>query len=176
MGADRTERRPDRRSGNVDQPIISRAMWERLRRQLMRLAGSSDVDDHLQTAFVKWETYRERGQVRNPEAFLLRTAMNSAYDEHRQRQRRPQVPILDETGLTDAAPLQDEAYAARQRLELVREGLAQLPHRTREIFLMHRLDGLKYDVIAARLGISASAVEKQVAKAMRHLAQWTREW
>ena len=160
----------------MDHPIISRAMWERLRRQLMRLAGSADVEDHLQSAFVKWETYPDRDEVRNPEAFLLRTAMNSAHDQHRRSQRRPQVPILDETDLPDGAPLQDEAYAARQRLELVREGLAQLPHRTREIFLMHRLDGLKYDDIAARLGISASAVEKQIAKAMRHLAQWTREW
>ena len=160
----------------MDHPFISRSMWERLRRQLMRLAGSDDVEDHLQSAFVKWEAYRERSEVRNPEAFLLRTAMNSAYDQHRRSRRRPQVSLLDETDLPDGAPLQDEAYAARQRLELVREGLAQLPHRTREIFLMHRLDGLKYDDIAARLGISASAVEKQVAKAMRHLAQWTREW
>lgn len=160
----------------MDHPIISRAMWERLRRQLMRLAGSADVEDHLQSAFVKWEAYRERGEIRNPEAFLLRTAMNSAYDQHRRSRRRPQVSILDEMELPDAAPLQDEAYAARQRLELVREGLEQLPHRTREIFLMHRLDGLKYDDIAARLGISASAVEKQVAKAMRHLAHWTSGW
>jgi RNA polymerase sigma-70 factor (ECF subfamily) len=151
-------------------------MWERLRRQLMRLAGSADVDDHLHTAFVKWEDYRERGEVRNPEAFLLRMAMNSAYDQHRRSRRRPQVSILDETDLPDAAPLQDEAYAVRQRLDLVREGLSDLPHRTREIFLMHRLDGLKYTEIGARLGISASAVEKHVAKAMRHLAQLTKGW
>jgi len=39
---------------------------------------------------------------------------------------------------------------------------------------MHRLDNLKYHEIASRLGISQSAVEKHIAKAVLFLTEWTR--
>ncbi|MDE1150055.1 MAG: sigma-70 family RNA polymerase sigma factor [Azospirillaceae bacterium] len=159
--------------------LASPGLWARLRRQLTRLTGSQDVDDHLHTAFMKLEAYRAREPVRNPEAFLVRAAANSALDEHRRVQRQASLPLGDADlgpSLADEAPLQDEVYAARQRLDRVRQSIAQLPPRTREIFLMHRLDGLKYHEIAARLGISQSAVEKHIAKAALALAAWTKGW
>jgi len=45
--------------------------------------------------------------------------------------------------------------------------------RTREIFLMHRISGLKHRDIAAHLGITVSAVEKHIAKASLFLLSWT---
>ncbi len=65
---------------------------------------------------------------------------------------------------------------AKARLDRVREGLDRLSPRTREIFLMQRLDGYKYREIAARLGISQGAVEKHMAKAMAFLVDWTEDW
>jgi RNA polymerase sigma-70 factor (ECF subfamily) len=75
--------------------------------------------------------------------------------------------------MEDHAPLQDEVLAARRRLARVQEGLKRLTPRTREVFLMHRLDGLKYREVAERLGISQSAVEKHIAKAALFLTEWT---
>ena len=66
--------------------------------------------------------------------------------------------------------------AARVRLERVREGISRLTPRTREVFLMHRLDDMKYREIAERLGISQSAVEKHIAKAALFLTEWTEGW
>src|SRR3546814_18635473 len=40
--------------------------------------------------------------------------------------------------------------------------IARLPTRTREVFLMHRFENLGYDRIAHRLGISATAVEREI--------------
>ncbi|TWB36522.1 RNA polymerase sigma factor [Nitrospirillum pindoramense] len=159
--------------------LASHTLWARLRRQLTRLTGAQDVEDHLHAAFMKLEAYRAREPVHNPEAFLVRAAANSALDEHRRVRRQAAVGPLDQgmaDTLPDEAPLQDEVYAARQRLDRVREGISRLPPRTREIFLMHRLDGLKYHEIAARLGISQSAVEKHIAKAALALAEWAKGW
>lgn len=50
--------------------------------------------------------------------------------------------------------------------------LDSLGPRTREIFLLHRLDGLKYREIAAQLDITVSAVEKHIAKASLFLVNW----
>jgi DNA-directed RNA polymerase specialized sigma24 family protein len=66
--------------------------------------------------------------------------------------------------------------AARERLERVRQGLKVLNARTREMFLMHRLDGRRHREIAASFGISCSAVEKHIDKAASFLAAWTEGW
>lgn len=73
-------------------------------------------------------------------------------------------------------PLQDEVLIARHRLERLRQGVEQLKPRTREVLLMHRLEGLKYRDIAAALGISQSAVEKHIAQAMASLNEWMEDW
>jgi DNA-binding NarL/FixJ family response regulator len=45
--------------------------------------------------------------------------------------------------------------------------------RTREVFLMHRIEGLRCREIASRLGISQRSVEKHIARAALFLAEWT---
>jgi RNA polymerase sigma-70 factor (ECF subfamily) len=47
--------------------------------------------------------------------------------------------------------------------------LLELPERTRTIFVLRRLEGMKYAQIARLLGISVSAVEKQMARTLSHL-------
>lgn len=142
--------------------------------------GSGQAEDFLHSAFLRLEEYRARREtpVDNPAGFLVRAAVNIAVDEARRDRVRSIVdaPIEELTGLADNGPLQDEVLAARKRLERVRLGLEQLSPRTREIFLMHRLDGLKYREIAEELGVTVSAVEKHVAKAALFLAEWTEGW
>jgi RNA polymerase sigma-70 factor (ECF subfamily) len=72
--------------------------------------------------------------------------------------------------------LQDEVFAARARLRRVQEGLDQLPDRTRQIFILYRLEDMKCREIADRIGISESAVEKHIAKAMYFLNKWAEGW
>ncbi len=67
--------------------------------------------------------------------------------------------------IADAGPTPEEMLDVRQRLSAVHATLSRLHPRTRQILLMHRLEGLRYREIAERLGISESAVEKHVAKA-----------
>lgn len=45
--------------------------------------------------------------------------------------------------------------------------IARLPKRTRDVFLMHRFDDLRYDRIAHRLGITEKAVEREIARTLR---------
>jgi len=41
-----------------------------------------------------------------------------------------------------------------------------MPEGCREVFLMNRIDKLKYDEIASRLGLSVKAIEKRMSKAI----------
>ena len=73
--------------------------------------------------------------------------------------------------------------AEMERLRLTR-ALAKLDPQTREVFLLHRSEGLSYGEIAERLGISAEAVERHIADALFDLAKrmeryerpWWRFW
>jgi RNA polymerase sigma-70 factor (ECF subfamily) len=59
---------------------------------------------------------------------------------------------------------------ARQSLQTAVAALQALPERTRTIFVLRRLEGHAYRDIADQLGISVSAVEKHMVRAVQHLA------
>lgn len=154
-----------------------RAYWAGLVKLVTRRTrGYADAEDLLHSAFVRLEGYKTDHEVQNPDAFLVRTAVNIAIDAHRHDKLWDFSRDGECTRCSDGAPLQDEVLAARERLVRVNAGLAKLPARTREIFLLHRLEGLKYRELAARYGISQSAVEKHMARAMLFLTEWTRDW
>jgi RNA polymerase sigma factor (sigma-70 family) len=155
---------------------VSRQFWNKLIRDVRsRTRGRADAEELLHAAYVRLMRYRTQHTVDNVAAFLVRTAVNIGVDNYRHDRFVADVSP-DEMGICENSPLQDEVLAARTRLERVREGLSRLTPRTREIFLMHRLDDLKYREIAAQLGISQSAVEKHIAKAALFLTEWTEGW
>lgn len=152
--------------------------WSRLRDQIARMTRRDDAEDLLHEA---WIGIAERQvDAVNPEALLARSAANRGVDAYR-RERRVNALLVADTSragetVADFRPLQDEMLIARHRLERLRVGVAQLSPRTREIFLLHRLEGRKYREIAQELGISQSAVEKHIARAMAYLTDWMEHW
>ena len=68
----------------------------------------------------------------------------------------------------DVSP--ERVLLARETLAEVLGALAELEDRTRDIFILSRLENLPQREIAALYGISVSAVEKHVAKAVLFLA------
>ena len=156
----------------------TREGWLSILRAVRRaVRGADSAEDLLHSAFVRLSEYSERDSVENPSAFLVRTAANLAVDERRRQQvrRESSIDSADHGNMleiSDGQPLHPEVLAARERLEKVMAALESLGPRTREIFLLHRLDGLKYREIAARLDITVSAVEKHIAKASLFLVTW----
>lgn len=157
--------------------LDDRRAWSGLLRRVAAATRSKSPEDLLHSAVVKMEEYRSRARVENPGAFLVKTAINLAHDQRRQDARQPCVDFLDTDALqvSDESPLQDEVFSARERLRKVHDALSMLPDRTREAFLMRRIDNLRHREIAERLGITVSAVEKHVAKAALFLAKYSGE-
>ncbi|MGC4252321.1 MAG: sigma-70 family RNA polymerase sigma factor [Sphingobium sp.] len=146
--------------------------WERLRRRVRRFAGhDSHAEDLLQEALARLEVASATQEIANREAFVMRAARNIAVDESRKAavRRGTGIDVLSLSHLADDCPLPDEVMIARERLALVTEAITHMPERTRNIFLMHRLDEMTYREIAAAIGISVSAVEKHIARAVMTL-------
>jgi len=149
-----------------------RTGWRALLHRIARATRDPErAEDHLHAAFIKLTEYARKHAVANPTGFLVRTAVNASIDASRLHDNRSDLhlSLFEMDDMTDDHPLQDEVIAVRDRLMRVQRALAELSPRTREIFLMHRADGMKYREIAEALGITMSAVEKHIAKAALHL-------
>jgi RNA polymerase sigma-70 factor (ECF subfamily) len=149
--------------------------FRRMQKILLRRGRTrEEAEDLIQDAYLKMQEYCNRGgAVRQPEAFLVRTALrlgiNARRDEHRDLYVDQQVDEL--TLIVDSNPSPDEVLVAEQCLERMTDALEAVSRRTREVFFMHRLDGMSYGQIAARLGISVSAIEKHMISALAALAE-----
>ena len=156
----------------------SPGFWaEILRRVRRRTRNAVEAEDAMHAAFLRLERYRAVRPVDNPAAFLVQTAVNISIDQHRRQRFISPTPVEEYVQiLADNSPLQDEVLATRKRLQRARQGIAQMTPRTRQVFLMSRVDGMKHKDIAQQLGISQSAVEKHLAKAVLFLTEWTQGW
>lgn len=139
---------------------------------LLRHRGCSreDAEDLIQDAFVRLQSYCR--EVRNEEAFLVRSVHNAHIDAYRRGLRQSEVrEMLADPSFWAPAIAPEEQAELDQRLQDVRVMLDEWPLRTRDIYLLHHL-GYGYGEIAKMNGISESAVEKHMAKAAYLLAQW----
>ncbi|MCP1515081.1 RNA polymerase sigma factor [Pseudomonas rhodesiae] len=137
-----------------------------------RTDNVSDAADMTQDVFAQWLGYRDRANVEQPRAFLFQVARNLLRDHWRKQKVRQTVQCeqvdKDVEAVTEE---QNEPMAAAlrlQRLEQLKEVLAELSPRRREALMLHRFEGLSQAQIAARMGISISMVEKHIAFALLH--------
>lgn len=137
-----------------------------------RTDNASDAADMTQDVFTQWLGYRDRAKDEQPRAFLFQMARNLLRDHWRKQKVRQTVH--SDPAEMDAEPATDEqhdpmAAALRlQRLEQLKEVLAELSPRRREALMLHRFEGLSQTQIAERMGISTSMVEKHIAFALLH--------
>lgn len=133
----------------------------------------SDGEDAIQDVFARLSRRVGQSTAAHIEGYLFETAASVAVDHFRRAKARhsqrhdPFEP--DRHG--GAHPGLEHDLIARQTLELVSLALRELPERTRTIFVLARLEGCQYDEVARRTGVSVSAVEKHMVKALAHLAR-----
>ena len=128
------------------------------------------AEDCVQDVFLRL-TRSDLSKIENVEAFFFTVASSVAADLGRKMRSRHALQHDSINNLDfesrEASPsrvLEDKE--ALVRLSLI---LDELKPRTRDIFLLNRLDGLTYTQLAARFGIGVAAVEKQMSKALAHI-------
>lgn len=153
------------------------AQSDSLRRSLARYISRkvndpSEVEDLVQEVFVRVAQRAGTADIQHLSGYLFQTARSVLADRQRRRAARMEdhhIPFEPDThgGQEIDAGRQLEAKA---ELRSAAEALLDLPERTRTIFVLRRLEGLRHREIADQLGISVSAVEKHMLRAITHLA------
>ncbi len=136
-----------------------------------RLRGDDEAADYVHETFARLASYLEQHSVLDPRRFLRKIAKNLLFERTRRLRTRTAwlaAPITTE--LEPSAP-PDQSYSieAADVLKIYRRALGELPEKTREVFLLHRVDELTYKEIGERLGISIPTVQYHVARALAHL-------
>ena len=146
--------------------------FDELRHYLARKLDCPEAGrDAAQDIFLRLLAKPPQEPILNPRGFLLRTARNFAIDVLRAGNVRPQLVPIEDRQDTLLDPVSDPARIAeaRQQLRALADGIGKLPPRCREVFFLHRFEGLTHKEIAGKIGISTKNVEAHLARAMLHL-------
>lgn len=127
------------------------------------LYKSQDVEDMAQETFLRAYKATQGHEIESPRAYLFKVARTMAYKELSRSSRRLTDYLEDLERAPDAGAQLEEEVVAQQQIQIYCDAIAELPSRCRRIFLMRKVQAKSYKVIARELGISVSAVEKQVA-------------
>ena len=137
-----------------------------VRNYLYYKCGNAELsEDTAQDAFVKlWET-RSRIDKTSLKAYLYTIAGNLLINQLKRETLKYKFINLQ----TDRSEKKTPEYLMEMQEfdQKLQATLAKIPDGAREVFLMNRIDDLKYHEIAERLGIGIKAVEKRMSKALR---------
>jgi RNA polymerase sigma factor (sigma-70 family) len=152
------------------------AFDRRFRRPLMafflrRVGVQAEAEDLTQEVFVRLAR-SERHDVKSADAYIFQIAANLVRDRGRMRSyRASQLGAIAEAERRRSEPVDAERILiGKDNLEAVVAVLKDLSPKTRDIFLLNRLEGLSHHELAQMFAISPSAIGKHIYKASAILA------
>lgn len=138
-----------------------------------------DAENITQDVFADlWERRDYIGEIENVNAYLFRLVKNRSLDFLKRKISEQKYVECMQTSFEIELSLKLQSldrFDACYLMEgydiemLIRSAINSLPKRCRDIFLMSRMEGLKYKEISERLGLSINTVECQMGIALKRL-------
>jgi RNA polymerase sigma factor (sigma-70 family) len=125
------------------------------------------AEDLSQEAYLKVSGALNQYPIEFPRSFLYQTAKNLALDHLRKEKFRNQYVEreIDETQTSavispNLSP--ENSLQIDQQVKILHKILASQPQQRREMLVLNKVHGWKYDEIAKYMNLSRSAVEKNI--------------
>lgn len=141
-----------------------------LRQQLVRwrIPHDMDVNDVIQEAYAKLATLETVEDIKNPKAYFYQVA-RSIILMHVRRSRVVSIQAVDHIERLSVAtdePGPDVQASDSQQLRLLAQMISELPSQSRSAMTLRLVHELSHREIAERLGMTANAVQKSLAKSL----------
>lgn len=166
------ESNPVRRENSASGELVERLFREHnealLRFLRARLRSQQEAREVAQEAYVRLLSLDKPGAVSYLRAFLFKTAANIAVDRRRHEEtlaRTAEAPLFHE--FVDART-PERQVAARQAVQRLERLIAALPSKCRQAFLLNRVEGKDFSVVAHEMGLSERMVRTYVVRALLH--------
>lgn len=142
-----------------------------------RVKSAAEAQDLTQDVFERLLRSLENRPIVNAEALVFRIAVNLLRDRARRAHAHgveepiPPEAIAEFADVLTVELSPERVVLGESALQEALSALGELGERTRAMFYLYRFEHLKVREIADMYGISPSGVEKQLEKALLHLAQ-----
>lgn len=144
-----------------------------------RVGDRAEAEDLTQEVFIRLARRPDQNNGETLEAYVFKIASNVLADWGRGRMSRranahqslgdvSESVTIPQILVEDRDP--ERVLAGKEALKDIEAALSELNGRTREIFLLSRMEHVPHREIARLHGISVSAVEKHVLRAVAHLS------
>jgi len=137
------------------------------------LKNEAEVDDIVQEVFVKiWESRNKLEDYKLLNSYIFTIAYNNSIDLIRKRiSNNKYLGHLKYSASINFTPTIVSQIEYNELNNQVEKLIANLPDRQKQVYLLHRDEGVTYTEIAEKLGISKNTVENHMVKALKYLRQ-----
>ena len=147
--------------------------FESIRGFLYYKCGDIDLaEDLVQETFIKVWNKKDEIQLDTVKSLLYTIANNLLMNHfnHQSVVREHQK----NTSLEVSSNMNSPQFVLEEKEfeEKLNDAISRLPDDCREVFLMNRIEKLKYKEIAERLGLSVKAIEKRMSKTLGLLREY----
>lgn len=139
---------------------------------LRRTASYADAEDMTQDLFSKL-VGTSLSNIENPDGYIFQMAANLLTDRARRSNTRSKAyanyTTLENLETENLDP--SRFLIGKEQLSEITGYLAELPERTRTLFVLFRIEGISQNELAAAYDISTRAVQKHIAKALSYIIE-----
>ena len=137
------------------------------------LKNEAEADDIVQEVFVKiWESRENLSDYKLLNSYIFTIAYNHSIDLIRKRiNNNKYLEHLKNSSVIQITPSAISEVEYNELNSQVDKLISNLPERQKQVYLLHREQGLTYPEIAEKLGISKNTVENHMVKALKYLRQ-----
>ncbi|MCW0482068.1 RNA polymerase sigma factor [Gaoshiqia sediminis] len=131
------------------------------------LQDEAVAEDLIQDLFLKLWAERKRIEIRERViSYLYKASRNAALNHLRSEKNRQKA--INTLPLTESQP-EDEFTDFDEFVVQLQACIDELPDRSKQVFVMSRIDGFKLAEISEKLGISVKTIKNQIWKSMQYL-------
>ncbi len=148
--------------------------YEQIKQNLTQKLGNADLaGDALHETWLRLQhSPAILRPILNPQAYLVRIAVNLSIDIRRSQSKALSAEDVDAlmNELPDPAPGPAQVTEDRAQIEALDEILSQMPARRREVLLLIRLEDWTQQEVARKMGIPRRTVEYELKAAQAYCA------
>ncbi len=137
------------------------------------LKDEAEAEDIVQEVFVKiWESREKLVDYKLLNSYIFTIAYNNSIDLIRKRINNSKyLEHLKYSSIFQISTTTTSDVEFNELNDQVNNLISNLPERQKQVYLLHREEGLTYPEIAKKLGISKNTVENHMGKALKYLHQ-----
>ncbi|NMB70702.1 MAG: RNA polymerase sigma-70 factor [Bacteroidales bacterium] len=136
------------------------------------LKSKEEAENLLQEVFLSlWECRFAIEKNASVKSYLFTVTYNTAISYLRKKAKECEFFQYLKSLQEPVDVLVDSELHYRDLEARLEEIINNLPQRQKEIYLMHKVDGLKYSEIAERLHISVNTIENHMARALKTIRE-----